>query len=168
DPIRDAIAVVPFVGGVALGIAALLVISEIDFESSFLRRAVICPLALACGLATLLLAFGSGPGTSGVKVNLLGTQPVEVIRLLVVFAPGASVGRRRELLRALSEPATPQRPWLDVVRLPRWRDIRPVIASMALVLAFFFLQKDLGPALVLSCVFLGLYGVARGRAELVV
>ncbi|HMF92844.1 MAG TPA: FtsW/RodA/SpoVE family cell cycle protein [Vicinamibacterales bacterium] len=168
DPIRDAIAAGTFAGGVALGIAALLAISEVDFEASFLRRAVILPLALACGLATLLLLFGSGPGTSGVKVNLLGAQPVEVIRLLVVFALAAYFGRRVELLRALSEPATVQRPWLDVVRLPRWRDIRPVIASMALVLAFFFLQKDLGPALVLSCVFLGLYGVARGRAELVV
>ena len=38
---------------------------------------------------------------------------------------------------------------------------------MALVLTFFFLQKDLGPALVLSCVFLGLFGIARGRTGLV-
>src|SRR5262249_34884723 len=37
-----------------------------------------------------------------------------------------------------------------------------------LVLLFFFLQKDLGPALVLSCVFLALYGMARGRAVLVI
>jgi cell division protein FtsI/penicillin-binding protein 2 len=34
---------------------------------------------------------------------------------------------------------------------------------MTLVLLFFFLQKDLGPALVLAFVFLGLYGIARGR-----
>jgi cell division protein FtsI/penicillin-binding protein 2 len=51
--------------------------------------------------------------------------------------------------------------------MPRWTDVRPVVVSMALVIAFFFLQKDLGPALVLSCVFLGLYGIARGRAALV-
>jgi cell division protein FtsI/penicillin-binding protein 2 len=38
---------------------------------------------------------------------------------------------------------------------------------MALVLLFFFFQKDLGPALVLSCVFLGLLGLARGRPGLV-
>ena len=38
---------------------------------------------------------------------------------------------------------------------------------MALVLLFFFLQKDLGPALVLACVFLALYGVARGRTTMV-
>jgi hypothetical protein len=38
---------------------------------------------------------------------------------------------------------------------------------MALVLLFFFLQKDLGPAMVLACVFLALYGVARGRTTMV-
>jgi len=38
---------------------------------------------------------------------------------------------------------------------------------MSLVLLFFFLQKDLGPALVLSFVFLILYGIARGRIPFV-
>ena len=56
-----------------------------------------------------LLLFGSGPGSSGVKVNLLGVQPVEAIRLLVVFALAAYFGRRIELLRALSQPATADR-----------------------------------------------------------
>ena len=122
-----------------------------------------CRSALALGLAALLLVFGSGPGTSGVKVNLLGVQPVEAIRLLVVFALAAYFARRLEFLRELSEPATPARPWLRYVHAPRWKDVRPVVVSMSLVLLFFFLQKDLGPALVLSFVFLGLYGIARGR-----
>jgi cell division protein FtsW (lipid II flippase)/cell division protein FtsI/penicillin-binding protein 2 len=168
DPIRDAISASAFAGGVAAGVLLLVVVSEIDFEASPARRAVIAPLAAACGLATLLLVFGSGPGTSGVKVNLFGAQPVELIRLLVVFALAAYFGRRGERLRELSEPVAPRRMALRHVRLPRWRDLQPIVASMALVLAFFFLQKDLGPALVLSCVFLGMYGVARGRTGLVV
>jgi cell division protein FtsW (lipid II flippase)/cell division protein FtsI/penicillin-binding protein 2 len=167
DPVRDTIAAGTFAGGAALGVALLVAASEVDFEASPLRRAVMLPLGLACGLATLLLLFGSGPGTSGVKVNLLGAQPVEVIRLLVVFALAAYFGRRVELLRELSEPVTGSRPWLRFIRTPRWRDVRPVIASMALVLLFFFLQKDFGPALVLSCVFLALFGMARGRVGLV-
>src|SRR4029079_4105771 len=137
-------------------------------ESSLLRRAVVLPLGLACLLATLLLVFGSGPGSSGVKVNLFGAQPVEAIRLLVVFALAAYFGRRVELLRELSEPPAQSRPWLRFVALPRWRDVRPVLASMGLVLTFFFLQKDFGPALVLSCVFLAMFGIARGRPWLVV
>ena len=35
---------------------------------------------------------------------------------------------------------------------------------MALSLVFFFLQKDMGPALVFACLFLVLYGMARGSA----
>jgi cell division protein FtsW (lipid II flippase)/cell division protein FtsI/penicillin-binding protein 2 len=168
DPLRDTIAADAFAGGAVLGMVLLLVASEVDFEASPLRRAVILPLAVALALAATLLAFGSGPGSSGVKVNLFGVQPVEVIRLLVVFALAAYFGRRLELVRELSEPATVSRPWLRYIRVPRWKDVRPVLASMALVLTFFFLQKDLGPALVLSCVFLGLFGLARGRGGLVI
>lgn len=168
DPLRDALIASTFVSGVGAGLASLLIASEIDYESSPLRRTVLVPLALALALATLLLGFGSGPGTSGVKVNLFGVQPVEVIRLLVVFAIAGALARRLDLLRELSAPSTPDRPWLRLVQVPRWRDVRPVVASMALVLAFFFLQKDLGPALVLSGVVIALYAIARGRVAFVV
>jgi cell division protein FtsW (lipid II flippase)/cell division protein FtsI/penicillin-binding protein 2 len=167
DPLRDTMAVGTFSGGIAAGLIALLIAAEIDFEASSLRRAVILPLAAAVTLAMALLLFGSGPGSSGVKVNLFGAQPVEAIRLLVVFALAAYFGRRIELLRALSEPATAARPWLRYFRVPRWKDVRPVFASMALVLLFFFFQKDLGPALVLTCVFLALYGIGRGHGAFV-
>jgi cell division protein FtsW (lipid II flippase)/cell division protein FtsI/penicillin-binding protein 2 len=170
DPLRDTVSASTFATGVATGLLALLAASEIDFERSALRRAVLSPLAAAFGLATLLLLFGRGPGSSGVKVNLFGFQPVEVIRLLVVFALAAYFSRRLEFLRELSDrpPASTPSPgsWVRRARPPRMRDLRPVGISMLVVLAFFFLQKDLGPALVLSFVFLALYGVARGRAVL--
>jgi len=167
DPLRDTMSLAVFCGGAAAGVLLLVAASEFDFEGSPLRRAVLAPLTLAVAVATMLLLLGSGPGVSGVKVNLFGVQPVEAIRLLVVFALAAYFGRRIELLRELSEPATPSRPWLLCVKTPRWRDVRPVVASMALVLTFFFLQKDLGPALVLSCVFLALYGTGRGHVAFV-
>lgn len=167
DPIRDTLIALTFVDGLVAGLVVLVVASEVDYESSVSRRAVLLPLGLALGLAALLLVFGSGPGTSGVKVNLFGVQPVEAIRLLVVFAMAAALARRLEFLRELSEAPTQTRPWLGIVRLPRWRDVRPVVASMALVLAFFFLQKDLGPALVLSSVVIALYATARGRLAFV-
>ncbi len=167
DPIRDTLTAAGFVSGVGGGLALLVAASEIDFEASPLRRAVLAPLSLALGIAALLLLLGSGPGTSGVKVNLFGVQPVEAIRLLVVFALAAYFAGRLDLLRELSQPATPERPWLRYVRVPRWKDVRPVVVSMTLVLAFFFLQKDLGPALVLSCVVMALYAIARGRTAFV-
>ena len=42
----------------------------------------------------------------------------------------------------------------------------PVVVGVGASLLFFFLQKDLGPALFLSCVFLALYAVARARVGL--
>src|SRR5690606_24132724 len=47
DPLRDTVSASTFAWGVAAGIVALLVASEIDFESSRLRRAVILPLGAA-------------------------------------------------------------------------------------------------------------------------
>lgn len=167
DPLRDTMAANVFIGGVAAGLFVLLLAAEFDYEASSLRRAVILPLTAALGLALALLLFGSGPGSSGVKVNLLGMQPVEAIRILVVFGLAAYFGRRIELLRALSQPVTADRPWLRYLRVPRWKDVGPIFVSMGIVLAFFFFQKDLGPALVLTCVFLALYGIGRGHIALV-
>jgi hypothetical protein len=124
DPIRDTMTVSVFAGGVALGLVLLVAASEIDFESSPLRRAVVLPLGLACLLATLLLVLGSGPGSSGVKVNLFGVQPVEAVRLLVVFALAAYFGRRVELLRELVRaarsiaPMAPVRQAAEMARRP--------------------------------------------------
>jgi cell division protein FtsW (lipid II flippase)/cell division protein FtsI/penicillin-binding protein 2 len=168
DPLRDPVLAYRFVLGVVAGCALLAAIASVDFETWPFRRAVALPLAIALGVVALVLAFGSGPGTSGAKVNLFGVQPVEAIRLLVIFALAGYFSRRVEFLRELSQP-TGLEPWLRHVHLPRLKDVQPVVVSMTVVLLCFFLQKDLGPALVLSFVFLGLYGVARGRvASLVV
>src|SRR5205085_6513868 len=79
DPLRDQVIARAFAGGAAMGVMLLVAASEIDFEASPMRHAVVAPLAIALALATLLLVAGSGPGTSGVKVNLFGAQPVEAI-----------------------------------------------------------------------------------------
>jgi len=167
DPLRDTVLAYRFALGVVAGVVSLVAVSHVDFEASRLRRAVATPLLVALGLAALLLLLGTGPGDSGAKVNLFGFQPVEVIRLLVVFALAAYFARHLEFLREFSEPATSSRRWLHYVHLPRWKDVAPVVVSMSLVLLFFFLQKDLGPALVLSFLFLALYGIARGSAAFV-
>ena len=95
----------------------------------------------------------------------MGVQPVEAIRVLVVLFLAGYFANRWEFLRALKEPRVRgDRLRLDI---PRLDYLLPVVIGMALVLLFFFLQKDLGPAMVLACVFLALYGVARGRTTMV-
>ena len=165
DPVRDPLLFARFAQGTAAGCVLLAAATLVDFQRSALRRLSYVPLAGAVLLSALLIAFGSGPGTSDAKVNLLGVQPVEAIRLLVVLFLAGYFSQRWEFLRELKEPRFARSTFgLDV---PRLDYVLPVVVGMALVLLFFFLQKDLGPALVLACVFLAMYGVARGRATMV-
>ena len=52
--------------------------------------------------------------------------------------------------------------------MPRLSHVLPVMCAVALALGFFFLLKDLGPALVTGFLFLAMFAVARGRAGLAV
>jgi cell division protein FtsW (lipid II flippase)/cell division protein FtsI/penicillin-binding protein 2 len=167
DPLRDTVAIATVAGGIAAGCAIWTALAFADFENPRLRRAVLTPLTAAVGLAIALLMFGSGPTGSNARVNLLGFQPVEVVRLLVVFSLAAYFARRWQFLRELSADHGVRRGIRRWVRLPRWKDVRPLAVSITALLALFFLQRDLGPALVLSCVFLGLYGISRARVGLV-
>jgi len=112
----------------------------------------------------VLILFGSGPGASDAKVNLGPFQPVEIVKVLLVFFLAGYFAGCWEFLRELRERRSRLAEWLG---LPRLDYLLPVIVCVALALVFFFLQKDLGPALVISCAFLLLYGVARNRAAMV-
>ncbi|MFB3853275.1 MAG: FtsW/RodA/SpoVE family cell cycle protein [Vicinamibacterales bacterium] len=167
DPLRDAPLFFRFAEGVAAGALLLALCARLDVQRLPLRKLTWVPLGGAMLLSALLIVFGSGPGGSDARVNLLGIQPVEAIRLLVVLFLAGYFANRWEFLRSLREPATPSfraAAWFD---LPRFDYVVPVVAGMALVLIFFFLQRDLGPALVLACAFLTLYGVARARVPMV-
>jgi len=168
DPLRDMVVAETVAGGIAAGCALWTALAFADFEDPRLRRAVLAPLTVAVVLAVVVILFGNGPTGSPARVNLLGGQPVEAVRLLVVFSLAAYFARRWQFLREFSADlgATGRaRRW---IRLPRWKDVRPLAVSIAALLTLFFVQRDLGPALVLSCVFLGLYGIARARVALVI
>lgn len=166
DPVRDTDAVSSVAVGIALASLVLTVVSFLDFERLRARLSTFGAFSLAVAAATALLIFGSGPGDSGVKINLLGVQPIEPIRILAVLALAAYFSRRWELLREMS--STPgSASVLHGVAVPRWKDLSPMLIIVGTLLVFFFLQRDLGPALVLGCLSLVLYGVARARAALV-
>jgi cell division protein FtsW (lipid II flippase) len=126
------------------------------------------PLIGALSLSVLLILFGSGPGTSGAKVNLGPVQPIEAIRLLLALFLAGFFARRWEVLRAIGSPIWRGPRWARWIRLPRVEYVMPVVAGVGLALVLFFLQKDLGPALFLCCVFLATYAVARGRPGMAV
>ena len=163
DPVRDQLLFVGFAQGVAIGSVLLAALSGLDYERLFGKLSFV-PLLASFALSALLILFGRGPGTSDAKVNLFGFQPVELIRILLVFFLAGYFATRWDVLRHARETRRRLAP------LTRWFDIPPVeytlpmLASVVLSLVFFFLQRDMGPALVFSCLFLVLYGLARGSA----
>ncbi len=163
DPLRDNLLFVDFAQGVVGGCAVLAVAAVLDFER-LLGKLSFVPLLASFLLSVLLVLFGSGPGTSDAKVNLFGFQPVELIRVLLVLFLAGYFAERWDILRHARE----TRPGLAALTrrfdIPPVEFTLPVLVSVALALAFFFLQKDMGPALVFSCLFLILYGIARGSA----
>jgi cell division protein FtsW (lipid II flippase) len=133
-----------------------------------LRKRPGVPLALALALSLLLFAFGSGPAGSDAKVNLGPLQPVEFIKILIVFYLAAYFDRHWEFLRFLKQKGTGVFALLNRLNAPRLVFFLPVMIAMGAALLFFFLQKDLGPALILGSTFLSLYAVARKHYALIV
>src|SRR6185436_15311152 len=162
DPLRDGLLFVRYAQTATLGLGIMAALSCIDFTGPRLVDLSYVPLAGALSLSLLLVVFGSGPGASGAKVNLGPLQPVEITRLLLALFLAGYFARRWELLR-LRRRMFGDRQLPAWINLPRAEYFLPVLAGVGAALLLFFLQKDLGPALLLCCVFLSAYAVARGR-----
>jgi cell division protein FtsI/penicillin-binding protein 2/cell division protein FtsW (lipid II flippase) len=160
DPVRDSLLFVDFAQGVAAGCVLLAIASAFDFER-LLGKLSFVPLLASFALSALLIVFGYGPGTSDAKVNLFGFQPVELIRILLILFLAGYFAQRWDVLRHARE----QRPRLALFNrlggIPPLEYTIPAFACVALSLLFFFLQKDMGPAMVFTCLFLVLYSIAR-------
>lgn len=166
DPVRDSTIFAGFAQGVIGGCVLLAVFSMVDFKR-LLGHLSFVPLIASFVLSIMLVLFGYGPGTSDAKVNLFGFQPVELIRILLVLFLAGYFAERWDVLRHAVE-TRPKVAWLSkYVDLPPLEYTFPVLVCVAVSLLFFFLQKDLGPALVFSCLFLALYAVARNGAVMV-
>jgi cell division protein FtsW (lipid II flippase) len=168
DPLRDSVLFVRYTEATVLGLVFMTGLSLIDFSAAAFVELSYLPLIGALSLSALLVLFGSGPGGSAAKVNLGPLQPIEAIRLLLALFLAGYFARRWELLRQLRSKVSGTfrlPPWIE---LPRGEYLLPVLVGVGAALAFFVLQKDLGPALFLCCVFLAVYAVARGRVGMAV
>jgi cell division protein FtsW (lipid II flippase) len=168
DPLRDTLLFVRYTEGVSIGLAIFAGLSVLNFRKAAFLTLSYAPLAAALFLSVMLIVFGRGPGGSNAKVNFGPVQPIEAIRLLLALFLAGYFARRWELLRQVRA-----RTFRDV-RVPGWLNlpkldyVLPVLAGVAAALAFFFLQKDLGPALFISCVFLAMYAIARNRVGMAI
>ena len=163
DPVRDNLLFVDFAQGAVGGCVVLAALSGLDFER-LLGKLTFVPLLASFLLSVALVLFGHGPGLSDAKVNLLGFQPVEIIRLLLVLFLAGYFGSRWDVLRHARETRPRLAALTSRVDIPPVEYTLPALVSAALSVGFFFLQKDMGPALVFASLFLVLYGMARGSA----
>jgi cell division protein FtsW (lipid II flippase) len=168
DPLRDTLLFVRFAEATVLGIGVMTIASLVDFRTARFLELSYLPLAAALLLSTALILFGAGPGSSRAKVNLGPVQPIEAIRLLLALFLAGYFARRWELLRGLRGTMIRHVRVPGWMNLPRVEDVLPVAIGVAAALLLFFVQKDLGPALFLCCVFLAVYAVARDRVGMAI
>ena len=161
DPLRDTLLLSRFTQGVVIGAAALALLSLVRLRTAAFLQLSYLPLLAALGASIALIVFGSGPGTSGAKVNLGPVQPIEAIRFLLALFLAGYFARRWELLRQVRAETIRSRAVPAWLNLPRADHLLPVVAGVGIALLLFFVQRDLGPALLLSLTFLAMYGVAR-------
>ena len=127
DPLRDTLEFSKFAWGVALGCLVLLLPSLRAFNYQRFSAWCYTPLFGALGLFALLMRFGSGPGGNDAKVNLGPFQPVEAIKILLVFFLAGYFTRNWERLRDLRE-----KKWLPGwIGVPRLSHVLPVMCAVA-------------------------------------
>jgi cell division protein FtsI/penicillin-binding protein 2/cell division protein FtsW (lipid II flippase) len=165
DPLRDTLMFADFTQGVVAGCAALAVFSVPDYERHFSRLSYV-PLIAALALAIALGIFGSGPGGSDAKVNLFFFQPVEVIRILIVLFLAGYFAQNWDALRHLKQQHGRLANLSARFSIPRLDYVLPVAVGVGISIVLFFWLGDLGPALVIGCLFLTMYSIARNRVLL--
>jgi cell division protein FtsI/penicillin-binding protein 2/cell division protein FtsW (lipid II flippase) len=167
DPLQDALLFPDFAAGVGIGCILAFLASLPDYERSPLKRLAYVPLLLSFILSVALILFGSGPGLSDAKVNLqigpIQFQPVEVIKLFLLFFLAGYFADRWEFLRNLRQAPASLPGFLRGYQIPKLKYALPMLIAVALAIAFFFFERDLGPALVMTLLFLILYSTARSR-----
>ena len=105
---------------------------------------------LALGLLAFTILFGTGPEGSGVKVNLFGIQPSELVKYaIILFLAGFFAANER-----------------FITEYSNWqkRGFFFAFALVAMVIAIFLylILGDLGPAMVVCFTFIILFSFSRG------
>ncbi|WP_183566518.1 FtsW/RodA/SpoVE family cell cycle protein [Mucilaginibacter sp. SP1R1] len=105
-------------------------------------------VAMALLFSTIL--FGTGPEGSGVKVNLLGVQPSEIVKyLIMIFLAGFFAANEKFISQYAS-------------LSKRWSFFSFALIATVLTLLLFLVLGDLGPAMVICFTFIILFSFSRG------
>ncbi len=158
DPLRDTDVYTRQIQGILIGIVVAAFPLSAKFRSFRPWRYTYIFALLAVFLTLMLAVFGSGPG--GAKLKLFGFQPVEVVKLALVFFVASYLADRWS---ALMDKTGPRRTFT----MPLFRDIGPLLVMYLLSLFTFVLVKDLGPMLILFGMFVCMLYAATGKLSFV-
>ena len=164
DPVRDRFLAIDSLWFLWLGVAGVIAMLFIDLrrfnaDAKAYRLFIFKDtsaangwpwIALAIGLLALTLLFGAGPEGSGVKVNLFGVQPSEVVKYIVVLFLAGFFALNEQFISAYAS-------WKK-----RWSFFSFALAAIILTLMLFLLLGDLGPAIVICFTFIVLFSFSRG------
>ncbi|MBC7173209.1 MAG: FtsW/RodA/SpoVE family cell cycle protein, partial [Polyangiaceae bacterium] len=167
DGARVATVLVPsassYAEGFALGALLAGVLIALPFDLAALSSRLRIPIAATIAAIFVGLAVaGTGPGSSGTKINLGPVQPIEAVKPLFVMFLAAYLGARASKLRW-------QRRRFLGLRWPRLTLLLPAVLVLVAIFAGLYVVGDLGPVLILALVFLGMfYLVTRATGWVVV
>jgi cell division protein FtsW (lipid II flippase) len=165
DPVRDRFLVTDSILYLYMGVIGLVVLLFFNLrrftaDSRFYRLILFTKqrsatngwpwITMAMLLLTVTLLFGGGPEGSGVKVNLLGIQPSEVVKYMVVLFLAGFFARNEQFIAAYSS-------WKK-----RWSFFSFALGAILFTLFLFMLLGDLGPAIVICFTFIVLFSFSRG------
>ncbi|OPZ86889.1 MAG: Lipid II flippase FtsW [bacterium ADurb.Bin429] len=141
-----------------VGLAALLAMLLVRWDVQALTR---YKYLVGSGAVLLLLVttlFGKETGGQQIALNMgfFTFQPHEPVKLLIVIFMAAYLVEKRDLLVLAAARAR----FLSVMDL---RYLGPMVALWLLVMAIVFKHKDLGAALLLFGIFLGMLYLGTGR-----
>jgi cell division protein FtsW (lipid II flippase) len=144
---------------VLIGLGAMMLVSLLP-SIEWLRNYRYTWATLAIALQILTLTFGKDPNGANAAlwfvVGPVSVQPTEAVKLLLVVFLASYLEDYRELLAMGGKRVGP-------LRLPPLPYLAPILAMIGAALVLFWLQKDLGPALLFSAVLLTMLYVASGR-----
>ena len=165
DPLRDRFLAKSTLIYFGAGFVAILVLMLFNLRrfttDSWLYRMVVFknsrlaangwPWAMgAIGLLILTILFGTGPEGSGVKVNLLGFQPSEIVKFLVIiFLAGFFAANEKFISEYTS--------WNK-----RFSFFFFALFAIGATILLFLILGDLGPAMVCCFTFIILFSFSRG------
>jgi cell division protein FtsW (lipid II flippase)/cell division protein FtsI/penicillin-binding protein 2 len=165
DPLRDRFLAKDMLVYLGIGLVALLVMLQFKLRrftpDSWIYRMLVFKhnrnasngwpwVVLAATLLAMTIKFGTGPEGSGVKVNLFGFQPSEIVKYLIILFLAGFFAANEKLISEYTS-------WSK-----RWSFFSFALISILVTLLLFLLLGDLGPAMVVCFTFIVLFSFSRG------